>query len=121
MKLHSIVLAASIAITGCEGGDPTGATCPTDSTLTYANFGADFMGSYCTTCHSADATDRHGAPGGVNFDTQDEVVRHKAAIDSAAGKGPDASNDWMPDEDSLMFPTDAEREQLAEWLACGAP
>ena len=45
---------------------------------------------------------------------------------SAAGKGPDATNTFMPDSDLTdfsghMMPSDTEREQLAEWIACGAP
>ncbi len=119
MKYASIALVLFLA--GCEGGEPTGATCPTDSTLTYANFGENFMASYCTTCHGENATDRHGAPRLVNFDTIEEIRDRADEIDSAAGKGPNASNDWMPAEESTAIPSLREREQLAEWLACGAP
>jgi hypothetical protein len=36
-----------------------------------------------------------------------------------AGSGPDATNEQMPPDGTA--PTLAERQQLAEWLACGAP
>lgn len=114
---------ASLATFGaaCEGGEPTGATCPDGSTLTYASFGEQFMADYCVMCHSSTAEDRHGAPKSANFDTIEEIRAKADDIDSAAGKGPSASNDWMPDSASVAFPTATEREQLAEWLACGAP
>ncbi len=40
-------------------------------------------------------------------------------IDTLAAAGPDATNKIMPDDDPR--PTDAQRAQLGEWLACGAP
>jgi len=115
-------LVGALALAGCGGlGDPTGATCPTGSTLTYASFGQAFMTTHCTRCHSAEAADRDGAPGGVNFDTVEEIRTRKSDIDRAAGSGPDATNTWMPETNaSHPAPTDAERAMLSEWLACGA-
>jgi uncharacterized membrane protein len=121
MTHASVALTLLLALTACDEGEPTGATCPDDSTLTYAEFGQPFFADYCTECHSVDAVDRHGAPKSVNFDTQAEIQEHATKIDAAAGSGPDASNDWMPDGAAASFPSDGEREQLAEWLACGAP
>jgi uncharacterized membrane protein len=128
MRLATLVFAPLLAA-GCSFGDPTGATCPTDSTLTYANFGQQFMAAYCTDCHSKTPKDgtRHGAPRDVNFDTQADVQDHLDDIDRAAGKGPDATNTFMPDPDApkdfsnFAMPTDTDREQLAEWIACKAP
>lgn len=106
---------------GIELGPPTGAECPPASTLTYANFGQTFMEDYCLRCHSSTVTgaDREGAPSDHNFDTIDEIRAFAGHIDEMAGSGPDATNDQMPPDGDA--PTLAEREMLAEWLACGAP
>lgn len=104
-----------------EVGPPTGAQCPEGSTLTYEEFGRPFMESYCLRCHSADVTGgaREGAPADHNFDTLIEVQGLAEHIDGMAGAGPDATNEIMPIGDPT--PTMEERQQLAEWLACGAP
>ena len=36
---------------GCSKA--TGSTCPTTNRPTYANFGQNFMQTYCVSCHSA--------------------------------------------------------------------
>jgi hypothetical protein len=90
--------------------------CPVGSTLTYETFGRDFFQHYCLHCHSAQVgPDRTGAPEGVNFDTQDEIVSRKETIWGVAA-----------DENSLMpaagaAPSMDERHELGDWLACGAP
>lgn len=106
---------------GIELGPPTGAECPPASTLTYASFGQAFMEDYCLRCHSSAVTgpDREGAPFDHNFDTIAEIRAFAGHIDGMAGSGPDATNDQMPPDGDT--PTLAEREMLAQWLACGAP
>ena len=97
-----------VAAPGCAQnglGDPTGSACPSDSTLTYANFGQAFMGNHCVNCHG-------------DFSTQEGVQSSIDRIDRAAAAGPDAINTYMPDGEDL---SDAQREKLGEWLACGAP
>lgn len=86
---------------------------PGGTTATYANFGRDFMNRYCQSCHGSDATDRAGAPGDFIFDTQDQVRRHAARIYARSA----ASNDSMPPGPD--DPPRAERDRLADWLACG--
>lgn len=90
--------------------------CPPEGTaLSYENFGAMFMTRYCDSCHAATASDRQGAPGEYIFDSALQVRQHKARIFARSA----ATNDSMPpgpDDPPL-----AERENLAEWLACGAP
>lgn len=88
---------------------------PAGTTLTYAGFGADFMGRYCQSCHGSTAVDRAGAPGEFIFDTAEQVRRHRARIFARSAAG----NDSMPPGPD--DPAPAERERLAEWLACGAP
>lgn len=108
-------------------GPLTGATCPDGSTLTYASFGQQFMQTYCVTCHASTLTgaERRGAPEFHDFDTQQGIIDVADHVDQVAGIGPDAANRAMPplDEDNLglLYPTDAEREDLAEWIACGLP
>jgi uncharacterized membrane protein len=88
---------------------------PQGTTLSYANFGAAFFDRYCQSCHGSAAADRKGAPGEFLFDTRDQISRHLARIyvRSAAG------NDSMPP--GTEDPPRSERDQLADWLACGAP
>lgn len=65
--------ATDTADTGGEGdgagpvdcGDPTG--------LSWDAFGAGFFRTYCTACHSSTTPDRHGAPPGVDLDTEEAV------------------------------------------------
>jgi len=110
----------------CEGedevlGPPTETVCPENSELTYESFGEAFFADYCTRCHSVDVTGgaREGAPSDHNFDTQFEAQALADHIDQAAGSGPASTNTAMPPDEP--FPSMTEREQLAEWLACGAP
>jgi len=123
-SLLALMLVVS-SLVACGGTPPppsgTGATCPTSSTLTYANFGQDFMATYCTRCHSANLTgaSRFDAPVGLNFDTRDEVFAQRVAIDAQAGSGPNGTFTTMPNDSPA--PTPDERADLAEWLACGAP
>ena len=93
---------------------------PPSSAPTYASFGRSFFADYCTSCHSRDAADRHGAPADQNFDTEAEIRQHAAEIDAEAAAGPDARNTDMPDMSGpvRIAPTMREREQLGQFLAC---
>jgi len=89
------------------------ATCPPEgTTLRYETFGEEFFAGYCNRCHS---TARAGAPSAYRFDTLDEVRTHADRIFIRAA-GPNVTMPPGPDDPPL-----AAREQLAEWLACGAP
>jgi len=48
----------------------------------------------------------------------DQIRSNKDIIDRSAAAGPKAVNTYMPDGGSVP---EAERRQLGEWLACGAP
>ena len=106
---------------GCGGGGgaPTEATC--DPRLTWDNFGADFTRKYCTKCHATtvDGGERRGAPGDHNYDTREGFAQDLDHVDAAAAFGPAAENDSMPPYGPS--PTQLEREQLGQWVACGAP
>jgi len=112
---------------GCGGdshpleGTPTESVCPTVQTLTYANFGQSFFTTYCQTCHASTVTGaaRKGAPADHVFDQVQDIQLLSEHIDEFAAAGPAAVNVVMPTEDPR--PTETERRQLGEWLACGAP
>lgn len=122
----AVVLVAAAASCGSDPEStptaeptPTGSTCPPGSTLSYENFGADFMEAYCTRCHSSDlhGADRHGAPLYHDFDSLDGIIVIADHVDEWAAAGPDATNRLMPPDDGDA-PSDEERLQLGEWLAC---
>jgi hypothetical protein len=149
-RISAVALVLSVALTACgearrvEGSPATfatGAACPEGgTTLRYADFQGPFFGNaagtsgYCNYCHDSIRTTveaRHGAPPDVTLD-QLAVIRVMAArIDAAAGKGPTPTTPVMPFllpspkpadvPDPQPVPSDAERERLSEWLACGAP
>ena len=62
---------------------------------------------------------RHGAPAFHDYDTVEGVRQTIEHIDEQAAAGPNAVNTIMPED--APKPTEAERRQLGEWLACGAP
>jgi uncharacterized membrane protein len=87
--------------------------CPTQgTTLSYTSFGQQFMADHCNSCHSGS---KSGAPSGFKFDTQEQVQKHAARIFIRAA-GPNVTMPPGPED-----PPSLERDQLAEWLACGAP
>ena len=90
-------------------GDPTGSTCPADSTLTWASFGQSFIEDNCARCHDSESP---------RIVTQGDVQANLELIDRAAAAGPDSTNTYMPEDRDLGT---AERKKLGEWLACGAP
>jgi uncharacterized membrane protein len=108
-----------ISATGCTS-TPSGATCPSDNAPTYDNFGREFMQTYCTSCHSRDAVNRHGAPADQNYDTEDDIRAHAAAIDAEAASGPNGTNTAMPDMSGPVHtpPNDQDRAVLGQFLAC---
>jgi cytochrome c5 len=79
------------------------------------------MSTYCTRCHSSTLTGaaRNGATSYHDFDTLKGVKDVMDHIDQTAGAGPDATNESMPPNGTK--PSLAERQQLAEWIACQAP
>jgi uncharacterized membrane protein len=78
------------------------------------------MATYCTDCHSSTSTNRHAAPGEINFDSMDDIRAHLDDIDVEAAAGPSATNTVMPELDAKVtkVPTQAEREILGQFLAC---
>lgn len=113
--LHAIAsfcLAACLATaSACTNGQtPSGATCPPDSTLTYATFGEPFFRTYCNGCHNGRADPL--------LTSQRDIQANADLVDGVAAAGPNAVNTSMPERMSVPL---AERQKLGEWLACGAP
>lgn len=117
---HVFIALIVTALAACGDPDPapTGSTCPPGSSLTYDDFAAPFMEAYCTRCHDSDlhGADRHGAPLFHDFDSLTGILAVANHVDERAAAGPDATNRNMPPDGDK--PTDAERFQLGEWLAC---
>ena len=95
---------------------PTSKNCPAGTKLSYTNFGAAFLSTYCTSCHNSELTgsSRVGAPEGSDFETYKLAAVFLAQIKAKAGAGKTA----MPP--SGQVPAD-ERKLLDEWIDCGAP
>jgi uncharacterized membrane protein len=113
-----LAVATAAACSGEAGGgepppDPGSERCA-QSTLSYQNFAAPFLITWCRGCHgeAQPAAMRQDAPAGVNFDTAEDVRAQRARILArATGAAP-----TMP---PVGGPSDEERALLAEWLACG--
>jgi hypothetical protein len=111
-----IPIAFLLALAGCPYATIDSHPCPTGgTTLTYSNFGAPFMSRYCQGCHASIVSDRQGAPGEFIFDNVEQIRAHRDRIFARAA----GTNDSMPP--GPVDPPLAEREKLADWLACGAP
>ena len=104
-----------------DGGRGSGALCPSGSTLTYESFGRNFFETYCVRCHASTLVGvaRNGAPNGHDFDTLAGAQLEIVHIDQQAAIGPNRENRFMPFSGTPV-PTDEERRQLGEWIACGA-
>lgn len=118
-KIHS--LWASLVVVAFASGCKAETSlddypCPKEGTkLTYDSFGREFMAQSCQTCHGQATGERKGAPEGYDFGSLDAVRGKKARIFARAA----ADNVTMPPGPD--DPPAAERDKLAEWLACGAP
>jgi hypothetical protein len=108
----SALLLAAAAAPACSGADVlSDYSCPPEGTaLTYESFGKPFFDGYCVYCH-----------GGANsyssrsFTTVESIRSQSDRVFANAAAG-NTSMPPGPDD-----PSEAERDQLAEWLACGAP
>jgi uncharacterized membrane protein len=115
--LGSVAMLSALALSPACGDDEaegkdTGATCPSDNTLSYDNFGKAFFTSYCLACHNTQKREE-----GYDFSTLANIQDAITEIDHVAAAGPNATNTAMPDGIRL---TVEQRTQLGQWLACGA-
>ena len=116
----SIALLVVAACGNDVGVPPDQPDPPTDpdacetSYLSYGNFGAPFVTTWCRGCHASGipAGMRQKAPIDVNFDTEADVLAQAERIRArATGAKP-----GMPPAGG---PTAEERALLAEWIDCG--
>jgi len=100
--------------------------CPPDNTLTWRSFGAGFLLTWCTGCHSSHlaADARQDAPDDVNFDTHAHFkprarqVYERAVLEAHAFVQDPNTGAPMP---PAGLPPEADRQRLAQWIACGSP
>ena len=109
-RMNALIADAdTVALVACD--DATGITaaqiaCPDPQTLTYANFGGQFMTDHCTECHKrGDERPYLTTQAEVQAATSDVI--EMAVYRSAMPEDSDLSNDV--------------RIQLGQWLTCGAP
>jgi hypothetical protein len=116
MLSRVLLASAVISAAGCNLVTIDQYPCPPGgTTLTYDNFGKEFMGEWCNSCHSAPDGQRNGAPDSFVFDTQAGVIAHKDRIFARAA---DTNNSMPVGPDVIPM---SMRVDLANWLACGAP
>lgn len=93
--------------------EPPAAPADAADCLDYATVGAPTLTTWCTSCHSALAPDRHGAPDGVDLDTLEGA---RTWADRIRARAIDAQD--MPYGGGIP---EAERVRLQAWLDCGLP
>lgn len=116
-KRRALGSAFAVALAGCAPADAyEDAFCPEGgTTLTYENFGQAFIDRECQYCHASWIEDRKGAPLEYTFDDHASVLHFADHIYDRSA----ASNRSMPPGPD--DPSQDERDDLAEWIACGAP
>jgi hypothetical protein len=110
--LRVLALAACLGSAACSGAEEMSEhPCPPgDTELGYEDFGKPFFAAYCDRCHGGtNAYSSHA------FNTLQTIQDQRERIYINAA-GPNTTMPPGPDD-----PSEVEREQLAEWLACGAP
>lgn len=106
--------------------DVTLPACPQDNALTYRSFGAGFLRTWCTGCHSSTlaAADRQDAPEDVNFDRpdfyklQEKLVYERAVLEGHKFVAEPSSASPMPP--AGVVPA-GDLRRLGQWIACGSP
>ena len=67
-------------VLGCGDRETADTGCSETHGLTWDGWGLGFMTTYCRACHSAESSDRRGAPEGVDFDSQEDVLSWRDRI-----------------------------------------
>jgi hypothetical protein len=100
--------------------------CPPDNPLTYRSFGAGFLLTWCTGCHSSRLTakDRQDAPDDLDLDSAASyranapLVYDRAVLEGRKLEADPAGASPMPP--AGLVPPD-ELRRLEQWIACGSP
>lgn len=108
------------------GSEVTLPACPQGNALTYRSFGAGFLRTWCTGCHSSTlaASERQDAPDDVNFDRpdfyklQEKLVYERAVLEGHKFAADPATASPMPP--AGLVPSEDLR-RLGQWISCGSP
>lgn len=103
----------ALLLAGCTDPSDTAdtAACDHDVVVTWETGGEAFFLTWCRSCHSETAADRHGAPEYLNYDTLEGVRAAEHNIRQAA-----LWDEVMPPGYPLAA---EERETLGSFLDCG--
>ena len=100
--------------TACAASGPAPDTgqelCDAAPVLTWENFGHGLVVERCQSCHASTASERHGAPDDVVFDTHAETLSHADRILLRV-----VEEQTMPPQGGISV-EDLERIEL--WLRC---
>ncbi len=81
-----------------------------DRPVTWDGYTRGFFLTYCAACHSSSATERYGAPEGVDFDTPQQVLDQAERVRARVLEAQTMPlGGGVPAEDLTL---------LAEWLDC---
>lgn len=96
-----------------ERDDSAQPVCDTALPVTWSNWGEGFVLTHCSGCHAENASDRHGAPEGVFFDSEEQVLQSATTFLR------------MVVDDETMPPAGGVRQEemvlLEAWLGCLSP
>src|SRR5439155_13552758 len=107
-SVRTVPLLGLLLLAACDPTVPACSTADAGTGLSYANFGQQFLSSYCTQCHGTTLKEK-----GVDLSTMNGVTSFKGEVINQAGAGA-----AMPPA-GVAAPTSTERSQLVEWLSCG--
>ena len=116
-RLLMLFSSLGAALTACggaaqENGDSAQPVCDTALPVTWANWGEGFVLTHCSGCHAESAPDRHGAPEGFVFDTEEQVLQSAATLLRMV-----VEEESMPPAGGVR---DEEMALLEAWLSCYA-
>ena len=86
-----------------KGDDTAGTPCDTAPPVDWDSFGHGFVLTHCQGCHASTAPDRHGAPDGVAFDTEQQAYEQRARIDARVFDTADMPPGGGVTEDELIL------------------
>ena len=69
-----------VLLTACTGAPDLDSAEECDTAVTWEGWTEDFFTTYCDSCHSSRAADRHGAPESSVFDTEAQVLEQIARV-----------------------------------------
>jgi uncharacterized membrane protein len=93
-----------------DTGTHTAADEPDPCSIHWDGWADGFFSTYCRSCHSSTSAERHDAPTGVDFDTEEDVQMWLERIEVRV-----VDEKTMPVGGGVPEP---EFEFLTQWLAC---